>query len=315
MLEISDIMLITQIDKAGSIVLAASEMGLTQPALTKRLQAIEERLGFEVFSRLPRGVKLTRLGELLVSQGTNLVVHAQDITDEIQRHKAGESGSMRIGVRPCIESIFFRKSLIAFSSAYPGIYVKVDTRDASDICEAVRIGQLDFAIIALGYQDEAGADPVLHSSLDFEPLFLMPVSILLRKNHPALQKKWCREDLLRYPIACETPPSSLHRHMSKLAQAAGFAFDGPRILVDDYDFILRLVDRTDFWTSVFSENERELSRRDKFAFVRDDKLIPPMTVGICSRKNWTMPAAAETFVELLKNSAEDCLIAKSRRGA
>ncbi|MEO1041812.1 MAG: LysR family transcriptional regulator [Pseudomonadota bacterium] len=308
MLEISDIKLISQIDQAGSIVLAASEMGLTQPALTKRLKAIEDRLGFEIFSRMPRGVQLTRLGELLVSQGTNLIVHAQDIADEIERHKAGESGSMRVGVRPCIESIFFRKSLIAFSSAYPGIYLKVDTRDAQDICEAVRIGQLDFAIIALGYEDEAGADPVLHSSLDFKPIFLMPVSIVLRKEHPILEKKWRKEELLRYPIACETPPSSLHRHMNKLAQSAGFVFDGPRILVDDYDFVLRLVERTDFWTSVFSENERELSRRDKFAFIRDDNLIPPMTVGLCSRKNWSMPAVGATFVDLLKSNAEDYLI-------
>ena len=255
MIEVSDIKIVAQICKAGSIQMASAEIGLTQPALTKRLQAMEERLGFELFQRMPRGVRLTRLGELFLNQGSDLVSHARDIEAELNRHKMGEEGSLRIGVRPCIQSIFFRKTLIAFSSEYPGIHLKIDTRDAAVICDAIRAGQLDFAVIALGYEDETGFDPVLHPSLKFDPLFEMPISVVVRKAHPALSANNPALEILKHPVACETPPASLQRRMTKMAQNAGIAFDGPRILVDDYDFILRLVSRSNFWTTVFSENE------------------------------------------------------------
>ena len=297
MIEINDVKVVSQISKAGSIQLAAAEMGLTQPALTKRLRAMEDRLGFEIFQRLP-------LGELFAAQGEDLLNHAQDIQDEINRHKVGEEGSLRIGVRPCIQSIFFRKSLIAFSSAHPGIHLRIDTRDAAVICDAIRAGHLDFAIIALGYEDEVGADPVLHNSLKFEPLFRLPISIVVRKEHPVATNGANAVDILKYPVACETPPASLHRSMTKMAQAAGIPFDGPRILVDDYDFILRLVARSDFWTTVFSENEKELRHRDQFAFLRRDEFMPPMTVGVCSRKSWTMPMTAKKLVDLLIDNAD-----------
>ncbi|MEL7128437.1 MAG: LysR family transcriptional regulator [Pseudomonadota bacterium] len=304
MIEIGDIQVATQISKSGSIQLAASEIGLTQPALTKRLKAIEGRLGFDLFHRMPRGVKLTRLGELFLTHGAELMAHAKDMASELERHKVGEVGSLRIGVRPCIQSIFFRKSLIAFSSTYPGIHLKIDTRETHFLCDAIRAGQLDFGIIGLGYEDDLGADPVLHSSLTFEPLFRLPISIVVRKDHPVLASKTHAEALLKYPIACEAPPASVWRSMTKRAQAAGLPFEGPRILVDDYDFILRLVARSDFWTSVFSENERELRPPGQLAFLRVDELIPPMTIGICARKNWAMPRVAQTLVDALLENVD-----------
>lgn len=304
MIEISDVKLVTQIAQSGSIHLASMEIGLTQPALTKRLKAIEDRVGFELFHRMPRGVKLTRLGELFLRHGADLMVHARDIADEINRHKIGEEGSLRIGVRPCIQSVFFRKSLIAFSSTYPGVHLKIDTRDANVICDSIRGGQLDFGIIGLGYEDEFGADPCLHSSLKFEPLFLLPVSIVVRADHPLLVEAAPTLDILKYPTACEPPPASVQRSLMKIAQEARVPFDGPRILVDDYDFILRLVARSDFWTTVFSDNEKELSRRNQFAFISDETLVPPMIVGICSRKNWSMPLTGQNLVEgLLENAS------------
>lgn len=74
--------------------------------------------------------------------------------------------------------------------------------------------------------------------------------------------------------------------------------------MDDYDFILRLVARSDFWTSVFSENERELRPRGQLAFLRVDELIPPMTIGICARKNWAMPRVAQTLVDALLENVD-----------
>ncbi|MEO0437718.1 MAG: LysR family transcriptional regulator [Pseudomonadota bacterium] len=303
MLDVNDIRTVTLIEKAGSIQAAASEMGLTQPALTKRLKALEDKLGFEVFQRLPRGVRLTRLGERLAHQGTDLLLHARDIEADLIRHQQGEQGSLRVGVRPCIQSIFFRKSLLSFSASYPRIHLRIDTGPASAICDAVRGGSLDFAIIALGYEDEFGVDPALHHALEFEALFRMPVSIVVKANHPVIELKQEITAILNYPLACDIPPANLRRHLSQVARSAEIAFEGPRLLVDDYDFILRLVARSEFWTSVFSENESAMPNSESYSFLRDDRLLPPMTVGLCTRKNWEMTKPAQNLVDALMSNA------------
>ena len=303
MLDVNDIRTVTLIEKAGSIQAAAGEMGLTQPALTKRLKALEDKLGFEVFQRLPRGVQLTRLGERLAHQGTDLLLHARDIEDDLVRHQQGEQGSLRIGVRPCIQSVFFRKSLLSFSASYPRIHLRIDTGPASAICDAVRSGALDFAIIALGYEDEFGVDPVLHHALDFESLFRMPVSIVVRADHPVTDSKQKTTSILNYPLACDVPPANLRRHLSQIARKAEIPFEGPRLVVDDYDFILRLVARSEFWTSVFSENKSAMPNAENYSFIRDDRLLPPMTVGLCIRKKWEMTKPAHNLVNALLNNA------------
>ncbi|MEO0368937.1 MAG: LysR family transcriptional regulator [Pseudomonadota bacterium] len=304
MIEMFDVRMTAQIAKSGSIHMAAQEVGLTQPALTKRLQAMEERLGFQVFHRMPRGVKLTRLGELFLLRGEDLLLHAKDITADINRVKLGEEGSLRIGVKPIIQSTFFRRSLISFATKHPGVQLKIDTREVPLLCKGVREGQLDFGIIGLGYEDEYGADPLLHTSLKFEPLFTIPVAIVVRKDHPVLSSDVSAEDLLNYPIACETPAASVMRNMMKIAQDAKIIFDGPQILVDDYDFILRLVARSNFWTAVFAGNEKEIRKTGKYEFIWLDQMIPPMTLGLCSRKNWSKPLAAQMFIETLRNNVE-----------
>ncbi|MEM1403210.1 MAG: LysR family transcriptional regulator [Pseudomonadota bacterium] len=308
MLESVDIKVVNLIARAGSIQAAASEMGLTQPALTRRLKTLEEKLGFEIFQRMPRGVKLTRIGELLAEEGSALLVHAQHLEENLERFRIGEEGSLRVGVRPCIQSIFFRRSLLRFSASYPNIRLRVDTREAAVLCDAIRSGALDFAIIAQGYEDEFGADPVLHHALQFEPLFKMPVSVVVRSGHPTTAKDGVSTDILKYPLACEVPPASLHRRLTGIAQDLSIEFDGPRLLVDDYDFILRLVERSDFWTSVFSENETELAKRNAFEFFRNDELLPPLTVGICSRKSWESTLPAKNLVASLKENAKEYLI-------
>lgn len=304
MIEINDVRIVSEIAKAGSIHLAAAGLGLTQPALTKRLKAIEERFGFRIFDRLPRGVRLTELGDLFAKQGADLLLHSRDLEETLRRYKAGEQGALKIGIKPCIQSVFCRRSLIAFSSAHPGIQLKIDTREVPVLCDAIREGHLDFGLVGLGYEDEYSADPVLQNSLKFDPLFKIPVSIVLRRNHPVTKGTPTAEDLLRYPVACEPPPSSVRRSMTRRAQDAGIPFEGPQLQVDDYDFILRLVARTDFWTALFSDNDGEIKKRKLFRVLSIPELVPPMVVGLCYRPNWSMPDAAAMLIERLQKNAE-----------
>ena len=305
MLELNDIQIISKIAKSGSIHLASQHLGISQPALTKRLHAIEERLDVRMFHRQPRGVRLTRLGELFLTRGADLIIHAKDVYDTLQRQKEGDEGSFRLGVKPGVYDAFFRQSLAAFCAQYPKVHIEIVSRPTPVLCDDVKSGRLDLAIVGLGYIEGNGADPVHDPLLNFDALFKLPFDIVVRKDHPILRDCSNLDRLLEYPLACPEPPTEILHNFEVAARRIGASFDGPRILIDDYDFILRLVSSSEFWSGVFRTSRDEIELRNKFECLPGDELMPPMVIGVSYRKSWVMPSSCTTFINIMsQNGAE-----------
>ena len=300
MIELRDVQIVETIAKFGGIHHAACELGLSQPAITKRLQAIENRLQLTLFHRLPRGVKLTPSGELFLARGAELLIHASDFAEALDQHKSGDDGTLRIGVKPGVHDVFFRNCMAAFSTRNTNVRLEIEMKSSPVLCHAVRSGNLDLAIVGLNYEDEFGNDPALHESLNFESLFRFPLEIVVRKDHPVLSKDADPNDILRYPLACPAPPPIMLRNMERTAQESGFVFNGPRIIIDDYGFILRLISRSDFWTGIFEANNPELLKRDNYNYFFRPEFLPPMIIGVVTRKTWAMPPAATKLIKMIK---------------
>lgn len=63
---------------AGSFSRAASELGYTQSTVTAQIQGLEEELGVQLFDRLPKGITLTRPGEVLLKHARSLLLEAEN---------------------------------------------------------------------------------------------------------------------------------------------------------------------------------------------------------------------------------------------
>jgi len=63
---------------AGSFSRAASELGYTQSTVTAQIQGLEEELGVQLFDRLPKGITLTRPGEVLLKYARSLLLEAEN---------------------------------------------------------------------------------------------------------------------------------------------------------------------------------------------------------------------------------------------
>lgn len=206
--QLRDIEIVQTIAAFGAIHSAASELGLSQPALTKRLKSIEDRLQLVMFHRLPRGVRLTSAGKIFLDGGAELPVHAADFQEEIFLHRAGHKENLRVGIKPGLNDIFVRRSMTSFAKSYPKVKLKIQLSSSPTLCQAVRSGELDFALVGLGYEDDLGEDPALHESLSFEPMFLMPLEAIVRKSHPILSNLGNPSDILNFPLASPPPPPS-----------------------------------------------------------------------------------------------------------
>lgn len=110
--------------KAGSFSKAASELGVTQPTISRRIESLEQRLGVRLFDRLPSGVGLT-------SEGVSILDAAQHIEQavlEIQRNVFGSDqrfqGSVRISVTDGLAAYWLTPHLPELQEKHPGILIE-----------------------------------------------------------------------------------------------------------------------------------------------------------------------------------------------
>jgi len=109
---------------AGSFSKAASELGVTQPTISRRIENLEHRLGVRLFDRLPNGVALTTEGESILDAAR----HIENTVLEIQRNVHGSDkrmeGSVRISVTDGLATYWLTPQLSRLQERHPGISIE-----------------------------------------------------------------------------------------------------------------------------------------------------------------------------------------------
>src|SRR6186997_2200347 len=76
---------------------AAERLRVAQPALSQQIQDLEEEIGFKLFDRLPRGVKLSAAGKLFLEDARHILQQVSEATARAKRVAGGQSGTLRVG--------------------------------------------------------------------------------------------------------------------------------------------------------------------------------------------------------------------------
>ncbi|MCB1226577.1 MAG: LysR family transcriptional regulator [Verrucomicrobiales bacterium] len=102
---------------------AAEELHLSQPALSRSIQKLEERLGCLLLERKPRRVMLTEAGEVLLTRGKEILQLVEEALAEL--NDAGRRGRIRLGAIPTIAPYYLPAVLGPFAKRHPEIAVVV----------------------------------------------------------------------------------------------------------------------------------------------------------------------------------------------
>jgi LysR family hydrogen peroxide-inducible transcriptional activator len=157
---------------------AAEELNLSQSALSRAIQKLEDQLGQPLFERKPREVMLTDHGELLLERAQQLLKLMQDIFSELS--EAGRRGRIRLGAIPTIAPYLLPRLLSSFSKAHPDISVIVQEDTTENLIKRCSHGEIDLAILAL---------PILAKQLEVEALFDEELLLVLPVGHPLAAAK------------------------------------------------------------------------------------------------------------------------------
>lgn len=109
----------------GSLSAAAAALGLAPPAVTKRLAALEARLGTRLFSRTTRRVSPTAEGEALCERATGLLQGFQELEAELQERQTQPAGLIRLAATFGFGRLWLAPALAVFQARYPRLSVQL----------------------------------------------------------------------------------------------------------------------------------------------------------------------------------------------
>lgn len=185
----------------GSYVQASKALFLTQPALTRSIQSLEEEMGGRLFDRLGRRIELTALGREVLYRARQLVSDAEALKQTGKVMHAGLIGVMRMGLSSAPGALFSTPLMLYMAEHHPRLKVEISRGHTDVLLKQLLDQQLDGAIVDIRAMRPS-------SQLQVAQAFELATGFLVRKDHPLtrLDRAATLPDLQHYPIA-STPLS------------------------------------------------------------------------------------------------------------
>jgi DNA-binding transcriptional LysR family regulator len=194
---------------------AAKRLRVAQPALSRQIQDLEEEIGFKLFERLPRGVKITDAGKLFLGDARRILQEVNDSLGRAQRIALGQSGTLRIGF---VESISWHgivpDSLRDFRQRKPDVELQLRSLTSLDQMAAIHSGSLDAGYGLPSAKPDHG---LAHLQIG-----IIRQVLAVPSGHPLTKRKHIRlKDLVNEPFVWfprRTIPSAYDRLMAACAR-------------------------------------------------------------------------------------------------
>jgi len=180
-----------------SFSVASEHLFLTQPAISKRISALEAELDVQLFDRIGRKVSLTEAGKALLTRAQSILQQVEDSKRAIQNLSGHVAGKLSIGTSHHIGLHRLPPVLRAFTHTYPEVELDLHFMDSEEACHAIEHGELELGIVTLPLKPEK----ILHT---YE-VWPDPLDIVVNPTHPLTRlKKITPEQLAEYSAILPT---------------------------------------------------------------------------------------------------------------
>ena len=194
----------------GSFTRAAERLFLSQPAISDQVRKLEERFGVLLFHRNKRSVRLTDLGERLLSITQRLFVVQAEAQELLQDSQALQTGSLVLAVDAPVHVL---PQIARFCERYPGISVKIETGNTDESLARLFNYQADIALLGREVSD----DRLLSLRLRSDPM----VAFVARTHPWAGRSSICLSDLEDTPLVLREIGSVTRQTLEEEMSQAG----------------------------------------------------------------------------------------------
>ena len=175
-MDISALQAFLAVAEAGSFSRAAERIYLTQPAISKRIAALEREIGARLFDRIGRGIHLTSAGDALLSRARAVLKELEDVKRGIANLAGTIAGELALATSHHIGLHRLPGPLKRFHETYTEVRLNLHFMDSEKACRAVTRGDLELAVVTL--------PPTAEAPLRLEKIWDDPLDIVVSREHP-----------------------------------------------------------------------------------------------------------------------------------
>lgn len=285
--------LLASLGDEGTLNSAANEISVSQPAATKMLADIESAFGFRIFSRHPRGLRVTELGAEVVGYARQSQASLSRFIEDLDNKRSGGHGQLVIGAIMGAAPDVVAGAVARIKQERPLLNVRIIGETSDQIALLLARHELELAVGRL-------ASPLQHDIFDFQPLANETLQVVVRAGHPLVRRKNISlAVLMDWPWILQ-PLASPARQLIE-AEFSQANLGSPRNAVECSSVfaILQLLQNSDA-VSIVSESVVRDHVRAKL--IRRLPLVVGLDLkgfGILTRKSEAISEVAQVFVDHL----------------
>jgi len=280
------------IEAQRSLLKASAALGISQPALTKSLQELEDILQLRLFERHSRGVRPTEAGVVFVRAARRILAEVRRLDEDLDLLSGPGTGSVALGALPVAASGILPGVLARLRAAHPGIKVRLEQGRSEELLPLLASGELDLIVGRL-------YEPGVPDGFLREPLWTEPISVLARAEHPIFRDKVTVDALRRYDLVLPTVSQRVGQEIEHLLSLLGLT-PTMSLRSSSYGFIREMLHATDMLSVMPRLMMVGDLLRGTLRVVTLPIPAPPRPAELVLPRDHVLPAAGRAFIECLR---------------
>ncbi|ECO7650576.1 LysR family transcriptional regulator [Salmonella enterica] len=224
----------------GTLGRAAEILNLSQPALSKTLNELEQLTGTRLFERGRLGAQLTVPGEQFLTHAVKVLDALNTAGQALNRKEDASADVVRVGALPTAALGILPAAIGRFHQQQKSTSLQVATMNNTMLLAGLKSGEIDLGIGRM-------SDPELMGGLNYELLFLESLKLVVRPGHPLLQETITLSRVMEWPVVVSPKGTVPRQNAEALLQSQGCKMPAgcietlsaslSRQLTVDYDYV------------------------------------------------------------------------------
>lgn len=224
----------------GTLGRAAETLNLSQPALSKTLNELEQLTGTRLFERGRLGAQLTVPGEQFLTHAVKVLDALNTAGQALNRKEDASADVVRVDALPTAALGILPAAIGRFHQQQKSTSLQVATMNNTMLLAGLKSGEIDLGIGRM-------SDPELMGGLNYELLFLESLKLVVRPGHPLLQETITLSRVMEWPVVVSPKGTVPRQNAEALLQSQGCKMPAgcietlsaslSRQLTVDYDYV------------------------------------------------------------------------------
>lgn len=282
--------------RAGSIRKAAEDMNITASALNRRINRFEDEFGFEIFERLPRGVRLNPAGELLLHHIRTQRSDFARLKSQVSDLSGVRRGHVSIACSQALLPYFLPAEIALYRKEHAGVTFNVNVRDREEAERELTEFSSDIALVF---------EP--RSMVDFEVAYALeqPLHAVMRAEHPLAVKETVRlRDVLSFPHVAPSEKYAVRVLLETGARRSTSVSVNPMVESESFDFMRHYGEWEDMIGFQFPIGLNTSKQKGLVSRPLDQNDVALGNLFLGQLRGRTLPVASARFIHKLSRSLQ-----------